>query len=175
MRGTKIRNCSMICKANLRDVPAIHALLKHWADKSVLMPRSMSDICDDLRDFVVYEKKGKVIGCAALHLTWMDLAEVRSVAVDQEHQNKGIGAKLVETCLAEARRLEVPRVFILTFVPRYFSRFGFKPVPKETFPHKIWVECVNCKHFPDCTEVAMELDLTGSPPRKTRAPRRTAK
>ena len=165
----------MIRKASLKDVPAIHALLKHWADKSVLMPRSMSDICDDLRDFVVCEKKGEVIGCAALHLTWTDLAEVRSVAVDETAQDKGIGTKLVETCLAEARKLEVPRVFILTFVPNYFKRFGFKPVPKETFPHKIWVECVSCKHFPDCKEVAMELNLAGAPVRKRGSPRKLAK
>ena len=162
----------MIRKANLKDVPAIHALLKHWADKSVLMPRSMSDLCDDLRDFIVYEKKGKLAGCAALHLTWTDLAELRSVAVEKSCQDKGVGSKLVEVCLAEARKLEVPRIFVLTFVPNYFKRFGFKRVPKESFPQKIWVDCVNCKHFPNCNEVAMELDLTVTPAKKRPGPRR---
>jgi amino-acid N-acetyltransferase len=160
----------MLRKANLKDAPAIHALLKHWAQKEVLMPRSLSDICDDLRDFFVFEgedaagRGARLVGCGALHLTWTDLAEVRSVAVDEACQHRGIGTALVEACLAEARALEVPRVFVLTFVPSFFERFGFHQVPKETFPHKIWLECVDCRYFPDCKEVAMALELKADGP-----------
>ena len=153
----------MIRKAKLKDAPAIHALLKSWADKDLLIGRSLSDICDNLRDFFVYEQRGRVIGCGALHLTWIDLAEIRSVAVDPRAHRAGIGTALVEACLADARTLGVPRVFILTFAPKFFTRFGFRRVPKETFPHKIWVECVGCKYFPDCKEVAMALRLKAKP------------
>lgn len=150
----------MLRKATLKDAEGIHALLEDWAAKELLLPRSLSDLYDDLRDFFVWEKDGRIVGCGALHLTWVDLAEIRSIAVAEDCQGDGIGKKIVEACLNDARELGVPRVFVLTFVPDFFAKFGFHRVPKETFPHKIWMECVNCPHFPDCTEVAMSLELS---------------
>jgi amino-acid N-acetyltransferase len=149
----------MLRKATVRDVQTIHALLKAFADKGELLPRSISDICDDLRDFYVFEEQGRVIGCGALHLTWTDLAEIRSIAVSEEGRGKGIGSQIVNACIQDARSLGVSQVFVLTFIPDFFARFGFRRVAKETFPHKIWLECVNCHHFPDCGEVAMSLEL----------------
>lgn len=151
----------MLRKATLKDAEGIHALLEHWAAKGLLLPRSLSDIYDDLRDFFVWEKDGRIVGCGALHLTWNDLAEIRSVAVAEDCLRGGIGKDIVMSCLNEARELGVPRVFVLTFAPDFFGKFGFHSVPKETFPHKIWMECVNCPHFPDCAEVAMTLELSG--------------
>lgn len=149
----------MVRKAKLKDVKAIHTLIGRWAEKDVLLPRSISDICDNLRDFFVCERDGLIVGCGALHLTWLDLAEVCSLAVAHEHLRKGVGAEIVRACLDEARSFEVPRVFVLTYAPDFFTRFGFRQVPKESFPHKIWTVCVNCPHYPDCDEVAMALEL----------------
>ena len=149
----------MIRKAGLKDVRPIYRLIRHWAQKDYLLGRSLSDICDNLRDFFVSERDGEVLGCGALHITWLDLAEIRSVAVAEEHLRRGVGGALVETCIGEARALEVPRLFTLTYMPEFFERFGFKRMPKEAFPHKIWTVCINCPHYPDCDEVVMALDL----------------
>ena len=162
----------MIRRATLGDVPVIHSLVNHWARKGSLMPRSVSDLCDELREFFVYELDGQIVGCGALHLTLTDatlrsgaslrstsLAEIRSVAVAENYLRRGIGTAIVEACLADAGTLQVPRLFVLTIVPEFFERFGFCRVPRETFPHKISAECINCPRFPDCKEVAMALEL----------------
>ena len=95
------------------------------------------------------------MGCAALHLSWDDLAEIKSVAVERSKQRKGIGKDLVEACLDEAVRLGVGRIFVLTNKPRYFKKFGFMKVKNSELPHKIWAECINCCKFPNCKEIAM--------------------
>ena len=153
----------MVRKASLRDVRAIYELIRHWAQKDYLLPRSISDLCDNLRDFFVFEMDGRVVGCGALHIVWLELAEIRSVAVVEEHTDRGVGTAIVQACLDEARSLEIPRVFTLTYVPKFFERLGFERVPKENFPHKIWTVCINCPHYPDCDEVAMAMELQARP------------
>jgi len=120
-----------------------------------MLPRARSDLYDHLRDFFIVENGGEVIGCAALHVTWEDLAEIRSLAVSKNHQGQGWGQKLVRACEQEARQLEIGRVFTLTFVPSFFERLGYKEIEKEKLPHKVWMDCVKCPFFPNCSEVAM--------------------
>ena len=147
----------MIRKATVRDVKAIHSLLKKHADRGELLPRALSDLYDDVRDFSVFEEKegGFIIGTCALHVCWEDLAEVRSLAVRRRYQGKGIGSMLVTAALAEARDLQVTRIFTLTYRPDFFNKHGFKIVDKATLPQKIWAECIKCVKFPDCDEIAM--------------------
>ena len=147
----------MIRKATVRDVKAIHSLLKKHADRGELLPRALSDLYDDVRDFSVFEEKegGSIIGTCALHVCWEDLAEVRSLAVRRPYQGKGIGSMLVTAALAEARDLQVTRIFTLTYRPDFFNKHGFKIVDKATLPQKIWAECIKCVKFPDCDEIAM--------------------
>jgi amino-acid N-acetyltransferase len=99
------------------------------------------------------------MGCAALHIAWADLAELKSVAVAQENQKQGVGKRLIESCLSDARELGAQRVFVLTYKPEYFARFGFQKVEHSTLPHKVWAECINCCKFPDCEEIAMLKSL----------------
>ncbi len=153
-----------IRKARMGDVEAIHALITEWGRENVMIPRSRAELYESLRDFEVAEAGGEVIGCAALSIAWENLAEVRSMAVARPYQGRGVGRRLVAACLAEARRLDVRRVFALTTTPSFFERMGFGRVPKEELPHKIWADCLKCPKFPDCDEeaVAMELAATGS-------------
>ena len=146
-----------IRKATVRDVQAIHRLLKKHADRGELLPRALSDLYDDVRDFSVFEKErgGSIIGVCALHVCWEDLAEVRSLAVCRQYQGKGIGSRLVTAALAEAQDLGIRRVFTLTYRPDFFNKHGFKIVDKATLPQKIWAECIKCVKFPDCDEIAM--------------------
>jgi amino-acid N-acetyltransferase len=149
----------MIEKARLDDPPELQELIRHYAGKELMLPRSLMSLYEHLRDFHVWREDGTVLGCAALHLTWRGLAEVRSLAVAEQAMGRGIGTALVESCLEEARRLAVPRVFVLTYVPEFFQRFGFEVCDKGELPHKVWADCINCPHFPDCDEVAMTMDL----------------
>lgn len=149
-------------KARPADAVQIKAIIDEAAQTSEVLPRSLSELYDQVRDFwVVEEEDGGLLGCAALHVVWEDLAEVKSVAVREEARGRGLGTRLVERCIEEARSLGLPRLFVLTAIPVYFARFGFVQVDKATLPHKIWAECIRCSKFPDCNEVAMVLDLRG--------------
>jgi amino-acid N-acetyltransferase len=152
----------MIRKALIRDVKPIHGLLSYYADQGLLLPRSLSELYDHLRDHFVMEERGSensIIGVSALGICWEDLAEIRSLAITQNAQGRGLGSQMVETCLQEARSLGLKRVFTLSYVPGFFSKLGFKEVEKSVLPHKIWGDCLKCPKFPDCDETAMMIDL----------------
>jgi len=142
-------------KAKLADVPQIHKLANHFAEKGEMLPRALSDIYENLRDFFVARDGEKVVACAALHIYWSDLAELRTVSVSEEIQNQRVGAHLVQACLREAMELDIPTVFCLTYKPIFFERFGFRRVDKLELPHKVWAECYRCPKFPNCDEVAL--------------------
>ena len=148
----------MIRKAAMGDVKEIKGLIDHYAEKGDILPRSLSEIYDGLRDFWVWEERGKVVGCAALHIAWEDLAEVKSLAVGEGSQGKGIGEKLLKACVDEAGKLKIRRVFVLTERKGFFQKRGFKLVEKSELPHKVWSESIRCTKFPDCNEVALILD-----------------
>ena len=149
----------MIRKAKLDDVKPIQKLLAHFAGKGDMLSRSLSELYEALRDFYVAESDGQLLGTAALHIVWADLAEIRSVAVAEEAGGKGVGTQVVQACLDEARTLGLKRVFCLTYKPDFFGRFGFRVVDKSELPHKVWGDCIKCAKFPDCDEIAMILDL----------------
>ena len=149
----------MIEKAGIDDPPAILALVNEFAKRQLMLPRSLNDVYESMRDFFVCREDGEVVGCAALKVSWQGLGEVRSLAVRDEAQGRGIGRGLVEACLDEARRMGMERVFVLTYVPEFFRKFGFVLYPKESLPHKVWADCLDCPRFPDCDEVALILDL----------------
>ena len=152
----------MIRKATVADVEAIHRLLKEHAERGELLPRALSDLYDDVRDFNVFKPEGEdtIAGACALHVCWEDLAEVRSLAVSEPHQGEGIGSALVKAALAEAETLGIERVFTLTYRPDFFKKHGFEIVDKTDLPQKVWAECIKCVKFPDCDEIAMLKRLT---------------
>ena len=150
----------MIRKAKVSDAKEIYELLNYYAKKGVLLHRSLNSIYENIRDFWVYEKDGKIVGCVALHIVWEDLAEIRSLAVREEYKGEGIGYELVEKAIEEAQQLGIEKVFSLTYVKDFFIRnFGFKEVDKSVLPHKVWGECINCVKFPNCDEEAVILNL----------------
>lgn len=149
----------MIRKAQIADVKNIQKLLMTFANRGDMLSRSLSELYESLRDFYVYEEDGVLLGAAALHVVWEDLAEVRSVAVDEDSGRKGIGSKLVQACITEAREIGLRRIFCLTYKPDFFGKHGFVLVDKAELPHKVWGDCIKCPKFPDCDENAMILDL----------------
>ena len=145
-----------IRKAIIGDVGRIQALVNHYASKETMLGLSLSEIYDQIRDFTVAEgPRRALIGVCALHVIWDDLAEIRSLAVDPKIRRRGVGRSLVEHCLEEARGLQIPKVFALTYQPEFFRRIGFERVDKAELPHKVWRDCLKCSKFPHCDETAV--------------------
>ncbi len=154
------RNSSIkVEKANISEVPRIHKLVNSFAGRGEMLARPLSEIYENIRDFVVVRKGKRIIGCAALHVLWSDLAEIKSVAVDEEIQRQGVGNKLVAACLKDAEELGIETVFCLTYKPKFFEKMGLKEVEKMTLPQKIWTECYRCSKFPNCDETAMTIQV----------------
>lgn len=145
----------MIRKAKIKDIKQIQDLIAVFAKKDVMLPRSLNELYENIRDFWVFDDKGKISGCCALHISWDDLAEVKSLAVAKNKQGKGVGRDLVLACLVEAEVMGAKKVFALTYKPDFFKKLGFKRVKHDALPHKIWAECINCCKFPNCQEIAL--------------------
>jgi len=148
-----------IRKANVGDAAAIQKIVNGFADRGEMLHRSLSELYENIRDYFVADKDGEVIGCCALHVSWEDLAEVKSLAVAEDYQGEGLGRKLVERCLEEAREIGVRKVFALTYKPKFFESLGFRLIDKNDLPRKIWTECINCPKYPDCGEEALLIVL----------------
>lgn len=148
-------------KAKISDIESIHQLITHFAEKNLMLARSRSSLYEGLREFTVADVGGRVVGAGSLHIIWHDLAEIRSLAVDEAYQGQQVGRGLVDAFLAEAVDIEVPRVFALTYQAPFFIKCGFKLIAKDELPQKVWKECINCPKFPNCDEVAVikELDI----------------
>jgi len=146
-------------KAKITDVEPIHALITYYAEKGLMLARPRAMLYEHLREFTVAKEQGKMIAAGSLHIIWEDLAEIRALAVAPEYANQGLGRRLVEMFIEEARELGIARIFALTYQQSFFEKCGFHVVEKESLPQKVWKECVNCPKFPNCEEIAMIYDL----------------
>jgi amino-acid N-acetyltransferase len=146
----------IVRKARVQDCMEIFGLVNLYARRGLMLPKSRNQIYQNVRDFVVVEEKGQIVGCGALHVLWDDLAEIRSLAVVEERQGNGLGRLMVLHMLDEAREIGLPIVFTLTYVPGFFEKIGFKLIDKNELPRKIWVDCIDCVKFPNnCDEIAL--------------------
>lgn len=137
-------------------MPAIYELIRTFADRRLMIRRSLGELYESIREFIVAtDDQGQVVGCAALHVFWEDLAELKCLAVSERTQGSGVGRKLVEACWKSARELEIKTVFTLTYVAEFFEKCGYHRIDKAELPHKIWNECVRCPLFPNCNEIAL--------------------
>jgi amino-acid N-acetyltransferase len=144
------------------DIKKIYEMLQYFADKDLLLGRSLSSLYDQLRDFSVYVEKAKddpdqekLVGVCAMHICWDNLAEIRSLAVTEGYQGKGVGRQLVDKALSEADAYGITKVFTLTYQPGFFRKIGFNDIDKSELPHKVWSDCIQCSKFPDCNEEAL--------------------
>ena len=142
-------------RARIQDVPQMHELVNYFADRGEMLARPLSEMYENIRDYFVIRQGERVLACAALHVKWSDLAEVKSLAVAEDKQKQGFGDQLVVVCLNEAKELGIPTVFCLTYKPAFFERLGFSQVDKMELPQKVWTECYRCPKFPNCEEVAL--------------------
>jgi amino-acid N-acetyltransferase len=148
-----------IRKAKISDLKQVQKLINDFAKREQMIPRSLNELYETVRDFVICEGDGQICGVCALHIMWEDLAEIRSLAVDKNYQKMGIGINLVKHCLKEAKSLGLKKIFALTYHPDFFRKMGFVDVDKASLPQKIWGDCLRCPRFPECDENAVMLHL----------------
>jgi amino-acid N-acetyltransferase len=162
----------LVRRASLADVEQMHALINRFASQGWMLAKSRHNLYQNIRDFFVAEKadptqasaadgytRTEFAGCAALHVLWVDLGEIRSLAVEERFQKNGVGRVLIEAVLRDAMALKLPHVVALTYQKAFFARMGFaEVVDKSTLPQKVWGECMDCPKFPNCDEVAMVAD-----------------
>jgi len=145
----------MIRKASSADIKAVHKLVNEFAKRQKMIPRSLHELYETVRDLYLYDEGGRIKAACALHILWEDLAEIRSLAVNKDSQGKGVGTALVRKCLKEAKSLGVKKVFALTYNPEFFLKLGFGHIDKSALPQKIWGDCLRCPRFPECDEHAV--------------------
>ena len=150
-----MENDIIVEKAKIPDVAEMHRLINKFAQNGEMLARPLSELYEEIRDFFVIKKGEQVLACAALHVSWEDLAEVRSMAVNEEWQGKGLGTMLVKACLEEARELGIKTIFCFTYRPDFFKRYNFIEIDKMELPRKVWTDCFRCPKFPNCDETAL--------------------
>ncbi len=148
-----------IRKAELRDVPELYRLINHYAGEHVLLPRSLTDLYENVWEFTVAERDGQMLGCGALKFYNQEIAEVRSLCVDTALKSNGIGRTITESLVEEAKRYGLKTVFALTVTPGFFEKLGFRETPRERFPTKVWRDCLGCPLYSACNEIAVSLEL----------------
>ena len=151
-----------LVKAKLSDIPQMQALVLKEVKEGTILYRSEDEVATNIRSYVLAKEGEKVVGYTALHIHSKRLAEIRSLIVDEAYRGKHIGQRMVEFTLDEAKMLEVEEdVLVLTYLPGFFQKLGFKEISKEVIPeHKIWADCIKCIHFPVCNEGALIYKLS---------------
>lgn len=142
-------------KAGMRDTAPILALINGYAAKGIMLPRTELEISEHIRDFSVVLSGGRLVGCGALHFYTPVAGEVRSLAVDESAKTHGVGRRLVETLVEEAREYTLDAVFAFTYVPEFFRKVGFQEVERGALPLKAWKDCLRCPKFQCCDEIAV--------------------
>ena len=147
-------------KAKLSDIEEMQALVVDEVKSGTILFRSSDEMSTNIRSYIIAKKENVIVGFGALHFHAYDLAEVRSLIVSDQCRGEGIGKGMVKNMLEEGRELEVKKVFTLTYKQGFFESIGFKEISKELLPaHKIWADCIKCKHFPVCDEVALIINI----------------
>ncbi|HOO44904.1 MAG TPA: N-acetyltransferase [Deltaproteobacteria bacterium] len=152
----------MIRKVLVNEVPDIKRLVDPFVNEGLILPKSLLSLYTSVRDFWIMiddNDPDQILGCCALQVSWVDIAEIRTLAVRKESHGNGIGRSLVQACMDEAVELGLKQLFTLTFVPEFFKKLGFSEVDKSTLPNKIWADCIHCRFFPDCREIALTYQL----------------
>ncbi|MBI4166041.1 MAG: N-acetyltransferase [Acidobacteria bacterium] len=148
-----------IRKAELRDMQAVFAMIQHYAEQRVMLPRAILDLYENVWEFTVAEENGVVHGCGALKVYSAELAELRSLCVAPGINGRGLGRTLTDQVLDEAEHLGLKTVFALTTSPGFFEKMGFREVPRERFPTKVWRDCLQCPRYYQCEEKAMMIEV----------------
>lgn len=147
-------------KAKLKDIQSMQELVAPEVESGIILMRTSDEIATNIRSYTLAYNGDELVGFCALHIHAPSLAEIRSLIVKESYRGNKIGENLVNTSLEEASVLGLQKVLTLTYRQSFFERLGFVEIPKESLPeHKIWADCIKCKHFPVCNEVSLIKNL----------------
>jgi amino-acid N-acetyltransferase len=148
-------------KPSLDDITAMQNLVKDYVQEGIILARDDNEVANTIRSYIIAKEGSTIVGFAALYLYSASLAEIRTLVVNKHHQGKGIGKEIVNTLVLEAEKLGVNKVLALTFKEEFFKYLGFTVISKEAIPdHKVWEDCIRCKLFPSCNEIALIKQLS---------------
>ncbi len=148
-----------IRKASVDDVDGILRLVNYYANRGLVLRKSAFKVYTKLQSFFVAEENNTIVGCVSLFVLWKDLAEICSLAVDEQYTKRGVGKELVNKCIEQAKALKVTKIIVLTYKDKFFEKMGFHFVDKNTFPRKLMWECLECPKLDECDELAYLMNL----------------
>jgi len=147
-------------KPTLKDIEQMQHLVMPEVQSGIILYRSDDEIAQNIRSYVIARDGKRIVGFCALHIYSKKLAEIRSIIIDKEYRGRGIGKNLVNFLIKEGRNLYVESIFALTYEREFFQKIGFNEIDKDKLPEqKIWADCIKCKHFPICNEIAFILKI----------------
>lgn len=147
-------------KPTVADIPNMQQLVALEVKNGNILERNSSEMATTIRSYIVAYDEDKIVGFVALHIHTATLCEIRSLVVDSAFRKQGIGTGLINRAIEEAKLYGLQSVLVLTYQQKLFEKFGFKVIAKESIPEtKIWLDCIKCKHFPICDEIALTLDI----------------
>ena len=147
-------------KPNVTHIKQMQELVQEEVDNGIILLRTEDEMANTIRSYTVVEVDGNIAGFTALHIHSIRLSEVRSLVVSKKYRGLKLGKRLVEACINEGKSLGLKQILSLTYQKGFFESLGFYEIEKEKIPeHKIWADCIRCKHFPVCEEIAMVYDL----------------
>ena len=148
------------CKPTTHDIDIMQDIVKEDVENGTILFRTPQEMATNIRSYTVVKVDDKIVGFVALHIHSPTLAEIRSLSVHKSYRGKGFGKGLIQACIDEAKKLGLTEVLALTYKKELFEKFNFKEIPKESIPeHKIWADCIRCKHFPICDEISLIIHL----------------
>lgn len=149
----------LIRDATVEDVDAIVNLINYHAAKGLMLPKTPYKVYSTIQNFFVAEMDSKIVGCVSLNVLWKDIAEICSLAVDNNYFGRGIGRLLITECIKKAKKIKVEKLIALTYQDTFFEKMGFKLTEKDKFPRKLWRECLECPKLEVCDEKAYVYEL----------------
>ncbi len=151
-----MQSLQVVCRqATFEDVEQLFQLIQGYAEKGIMLPRSREALARMIDTFVVAQIEDKIVGCGSLTRLGQELVEIRSLGMLEEYKSLGIGSKLVESLIEQAKEQHIPKIMALTYAVPFFERNGFSVVEKEIFPEKVWTDCRNCPKRLACDEIAV--------------------
>ena len=147
-------------KPTVADILKMQDIVREEVDKGKILLRTADEMATTIRSYTVVEVDGRMAGFSATHIHSPSIAVVRSLVVGKDFRGLKLGKQLVESCIKEAKEYGIEQLLSLTYEQGFFESCGFRVISKEEIPeHKIWADCIRCKHFPICDEIAMVIDL----------------
>jgi amino-acid N-acetyltransferase len=147
-------------KPNVLDIKDMQKLVSKDVQNGNILDRTPHEMATTIRSYIAVRDKEEIVAFVALHIHTVELAEIRSLIVKEEYRGKSIAKKLIQSCIDEAKSLNLKKLLVLTYKQQLFESFSFKVIEKESIPEtKIWADCIKCKHFPVCDEVSLILDI----------------